>query len=295
MIMVAISTAAAKSATKKIGGIKAITKGRSDTFHIDPMIIQIDPTFNARDFTTPENIAHVVFLEGSIENNGVKEPMKITMRGDVPFVTNGESRLRAIRNLAKRGVVVELVPVRLEDRYSNDADRLYTQVTSNSGKNFTPMETSHLYRRMIDLGQTPEQIATRTSMDVRRVKQILDYQTLPSEVQKMITSGTIKTSLAMETFVEQGRDEQATVNTLKAAIENAAEAGAGKVSRKFVGGKGGERKASKAKVAKDGLGALKDIFEKAIYAPDTDEDGTENVIITVSKIDEARIRQIIGY
>jgi hypothetical protein len=98
MIMVAISTAAAKSATKKIGGIKAITKGRSDTFHIDPMIIQIDPTFNARDFTTPENIAHVVFLEGSIENNGVKEPMKITMRGDVPFVTNGESRLRAIRN-----------------------------------------------------------------------------------------------------------------------------------------------------------------------------------------------------
>jgi ParB family chromosome partitioning protein len=294
--MVATSTADKASGSKKIvGGIKAISKGRSDTFHLDPALIQIDETFNARDFTTPENIAHVNFLENSIEHNGVKEPLKIAMRGDVPFVTNGESRLRAIRQLAKRGIVIETVPVRLEERYANDADRLYTQVTSNSGKNFTPMETSHLYRRMINLGQTVEQIAERTSMDVRRVKQILDYQTLPSEVQHMITSGTIKTSLAMATFVEQGRDEKATVETLKAAIDNAAEAGAPKVSRKFVGGTGGTKKASKAKVATDGIGALKAIFEKAQFDADEDDKLGEVVIITVSKIDEARIRQIIGY
>lgn len=299
--MVATSTSEKVKGKAKTGvsSIKSISKGRTDTFHIDPNLIEIEEGFNARDFSTPDNQAHVLFLAGSIESEGVKEPLKIRMKGSVPVVTNGESRLRAIRYLATRPekdggpVIIETVPVRQEDRFSNDADRLYTQVTSNSGKNFTPLETSNLFRKMINLGQSEEEIAKRTSMDVRRVKQILGYQALPSAVHKMISDGTVKISLAMETFVDNGRDEAKTIEVLTGAIENATTAGK-KVSKSYVGGKGGERKASAAKTARDALAEIKAIFETLNFSLDN-EDGVETVIASMSKEKETRLRELIGY
>lgn len=290
-IMTATSTA---QTAKKAGGIKGLTLGRSDTFHLDPSIIEIDPEFNARDFTTPENIEHVNTLAALIEAHGVKEPLRVYMRGDVPVCTNGESRLRAIAQLRDRGVIIASVPVQTEDRYSNDVDRLYTQTTSNSGKPFTPMEMSNHFRRLLNLGQTPDQIADKTAMDVRRVKQLLDLQTLPGAVQAMITSGTIKATLAMETFVATGRDETKTIDTLKGAVENAVAAGAKKVSKKFVGGEGGERKASPAKQMKTDRTELAAIFASADFADDADEDGKEITVITVTAEQAARIKAIFA-
>ena len=290
----ATATSTNSTAAKKAGGIKAITLGRSDIFMIDPRTMEIVPDFNARDFTTPENIAHVAWLADSIESEGVKEALRGYMDGSKFKVTNGESRLRAIQLLLDRGVEVTSVPARLEDRYSNDADRLYTQVTSNSGKAFTPLETSNLYRRMINLGQTEEQIAKRTATDVRRVKQVLGYQTLPSKVQSMIASGEIKATLAMETFIEKGRDEAATVEALTGAVENAKAAGATKVSKKYVGGTDGEKKASPAKQMKTERAFLADAFSEADFADDEDDQLGEITVITVSRADGLRIKEMFG-
>ena len=282
----------------KKGALGSMATSRSDVFMIDPALIQIDPDFNARDFTAPENIAHVAALARSIASEGVQEPLKIVMRGNVPFVTNGESRLRAIQSLASRSdedggpVVIEAVPVRQESKFSNDADRLYTQVTSNSGKTFTPMETSNLFRRALNIGQTEEQIATRTGMDVRRVRQILDYQTLPSAVQGMIGKGTIKVSLAMETFIANGRDEEKTLSALTGAVENAAAAGK-KVTKKYVGGSNGERKASPAKQMKQERAELSESFEGARFG-EVDGDGEVEIAFTVTAKEAARIKSILG-
>jgi len=262
--MTQLSNSAADAATKTKGGIKGLMKGRSDVFSIDPRVIEIDPTFNARDFTTPSNKAHVEWLEGSIEEEGVKEPLKIRMRGDVPVCTNGESRLRAIMNLIKRGVNIETVPVRTEDRASNDADRLMTQLTSNSGKRFETMEQSDLFAKMVKLGLDADTIAKRANMDKRRVQQLLDLQSLPIAVQKLIRSEKVSASLAMETFIKSGRDEAKTIADMEGAVENAVAAGRNKATKKHVGGEGGERKPSEGKRLKVERQQVIDLFEGVI-------------------------------
>ncbi len=288
-----METATASQSKPSKGGIKGLMLGRNDIFRLSPASIDIDPTFNARDFTTPDNIAHVAWLADSIESEGVQEPMRGYVKGDRFVVTNGESRMRAIALLAKRGVVIESVPAQLEGRYSNDADRLYTQVTSNSGKAFSPMETSMLYRRMLNLGQTEQQIATRTGMDVRRVKQLLDLQSLPSEVQKMVSEGTVKTTLAMEIFIGNERDPAKTITAIKGAVENATVAGK-KVTKKFVGGENGEKKASPAKQLKLDCATMKEIFGAADFAEDEDEDGTAITVITVTRDQADQIKAILA-
>lgn len=286
------------AATKKATGIKAITIGRSDTFAIAPADIAIDPDFNSRDFSLPDNVAHVDWLAGSIKSEGVKEPLLGYMgtTGDLAgkfVVTNGESRVRAIRKLLAEGHLIETVPARLENRYSNDGDRLMTQLTSNSGRPFTPLEMSNLFKRMINVGLDEKVISTRANMDVRRVRQILDYQTLPVEVQKMIGEGTVKATLAMEIFVGTNRDAEATVEKLKQAKTNADEAGKGRVTKAYVGGEGGERKRSDAKRLKDDMTSLKAIFAEADFCDDED-DGVEITMITLNRADADKLKALLA-
>jgi hypothetical protein len=271
---------AATPAKKTPNGIKGVIAGRVDLYMVPVNKIDIVPEFNARDFSTPENKAHVAWLADSIESEGIREPLRGYMGGDRFKVTNGECRLHAIKLLADRGVVIENVPVRLEERYSNDADRLYTQVTSNSGKGFTPLELSALFLRMCFLGQSEEDIAKRTATDIRRVKQLLDMQALPAKVKAMVADGTVSVSLAMETFATEGKDATKTYEVLTKAVENAKVAGR-KVTKKFVGGEGGERKPSKTVQMKRDLAEICEILTAPVDLTSDEED--DLIIVSFSR------------
>ena len=261
----------ATPAKKALTGIKAVISGRTDLYMVPVTNIDVIPEFNARDFSTPENVAHVEWLAESIASEGIKEPLLGYMDGTRFKVTNGECRMRAIAKLAEDGVVVENVPVRLEARYANDADRLYTQVTSNSGKNFTPMELSTLFLRMVFLGQSEEVIAKRTATDVRRVKQLLDYQSLPARVKDMVKDGTVSVSFAMETYHAEGRDSQKTHDVLTKTVENASVVGR-KATKKYAGGEGGEKKVGKATQMKRDYAEICEVLSSPFDLTSDDED-----------------------
>ena len=89
---------------------------RKEYYTIDPRKLQIKSDWNSRDFSDPSNIAHVKDLAESIAENGVREPLKVYLENDIPYVTNGECRLRAVMLLIERGVDIKAVPVMAEDR-----------------------------------------------------------------------------------------------------------------------------------------------------------------------------------
>jgi ParB family chromosome partitioning protein len=217
------------------GGLRGLAKKRFDIFMVDPEKLRIRAGWNGRDFDDPDNKAHVEMIAESIAHIGVKEPLTVFWEEDSPWVINGECRLRAIKLLLSRGVEVGPVPVQTEDRYSNDADRLFSQIVRNSGKPFTSMEQAKVFKRLLDWGWTHGDIATKTGVSVSRVSQVLSLLTMPEAVKGMVVAGQVSASLAQKTLASAHTTQQA-VNVLKDAVATAKAQGRTRALPKHVNG-----------------------------------------------------------
>lgn len=267
---------------------------RKEFYQIDPRLLKIKSDWNSRDFSDPANIAHIEDLAKSIAENGVREPLKVFLEGDIPYVTNGECRLRAVMSLIKRGVDIKAVPVLAEDKLSNEADRLFTQFISNSGKPFGPVENAKLFKRLLDMGWQQNDIAKRTGFSGGRVSQLLELLTLPVVLQKFITEGKASASMVLATFKKHNGDVALAVAELSGAVVEAEKQGRKRAMPKDTeggeGGSGGSKKAPKSNLKSH----LKVLVEAA-YA-DSRIDDTENMVtMSLSEGDWAELMEMIDY
>ncbi len=188
----------------KSTGLASIAEGRSDVHRIDPRKLTVRKGWNSRDFNAPDNQEHVESLALSIAEKGVITPIRVNWEDGKAYVVNGESRLRACMLLIERGTEVKTVPVIADDRYANDADRLFTQYLENTGKPFTDLERARHFKRLIDLGWQQEDIAKRAGKTQGWVSQTLALLTAPVSVQRMISNGVVSPTLAMQIVREEG-------------------------------------------------------------------------------------------
>lgn len=221
--------------SEKSKGIAGIAEGRSDLHRVDPRKLVVRQGWNSRNFDDPANIEHIEMLAASIAVKGVVEPIKVQWDKGVAYIINGECRWRGCMLAIERGTEIKTVPVIVDERHGNDADRLFTQYLSNTGKPFTALETARNFGRLLDLGWNQEDIAKRAGKTQGWVSQILALLTAPVAVQTMITNGQVSPSLAMEIVRQEG--PTAAEATLKAGMEAAASEGKTKVTRQSVGRK----------------------------------------------------------
>lgn len=207
----------------KKAGLKAFRLGRRDIFMMDPRSIIIEEGFNARDFSTPENQAHVEFLKTSIIEVGLKEPLTIRLKDNRPTLVGGESRLRAILKAIEEGHEIEAVPCQADDRYTNDAERVAEIITRNTGKSLTPLEQATVIRRLVGFGWEQAKIAKRLSLSPSNVSHMLSLLTMPEEAQRMVRQGDVSAAVALGTVREQG--ETNGVEVLREAVTEAKAAG----------------------------------------------------------------------
>lgn len=229
--------------------LKDIASGRRDVFNIDPNLLKIKEGWNNRDFNDPANAEHVEQLARSIAEIGVREPLKVVWEDNTPYITNGECRYRATLLAIKNGAEIKTVPVMSEDRYANEGDRIFTQIASNSGKPFTQLEMAKTFKKLLDLGWKQQEIAAKAGMSGGRVSQILEYLTLPTQVQQMVTNGEVSASMAVKVVKEEG--SQAT-EKLSQAVSTAKAEGKSKAAPKHVEG-AATRGPSAVKVVKDAI------------------------------------------
>ena len=219
--------------TKPVTGIKSIAQGRSDIFHVDPTKLKIKEGWNSRDFNDPANVEHVDSLAQSIAAVGVKEPLTIYFDKGEAWVSNGECRLRATqRAIQVYKADVKTIPVRTEDRYANEADRLLNQFIRNTGKPFSQIELSNHFKRLLGLGWQAKDIAKKAGMTPARVSQILELQTLPEPVKDMIVARQVSASTAVALVKNEGGSEAE--KQLKAGLEAAKSEGKTKVMPKHL-------------------------------------------------------------
>lgn len=277
--------------------LKDFAKGRTDVYKMDPKDLRVKDGWNSRDMTDPANIAHIEDLAKSIAENGVREPLKVSVEDNVPYITNGECRYRAVMLCLERGIDIQTVPVMGEDRFANEADRLFTQFISNSGKQFGPIENARLFKRLLDMGWQQNDIAKKTGFSGGRVSQLLELLRLPVVLQKFITEGKASASMVLATFKKHNEDVALTVAELTGAVAVAEKEGRKRAMPKDTGdGEGeGDGDGKGAKAPKSNLKShIKAMVERAYAAEQIDD--TENMVTwSVSETEWAELMQMIDY
>ncbi len=282
-----------------MASLKDLSQGRTDVFKVDPRRLQIKDGWNSRDFDDLANQEHVEALCKSISEVGVREPLKIFMEKDIPYVTNGECRLRAVMLAISRGVNIQTVPCMSEDRLGNEADRLFTQFLSNSGKPFGPIENARLFKRLLDMGWQQNEIAKKTGFSGGRISQLLALLQLPVALQKFITEGKASANFVLQVWKKHNEDTALALAELLEAYANAQGEGRTRALPKDGGGEGGEGEGGSSKVKKASKGAslkshLKAMVEKA-YAEERIDDTEAMVTMSISEGDWAELMEMIDY
>lgn len=279
-------------------GLKDFSEGRTDLYKVDPRKLQIKQGWNTRDFSDPANAAHVEELAKSIAEIGVKRALIVNVESDIPYVVDGECRYRAVMLAIERGADIKTVPVVGEDRFANEADRLFGQLIYNSGKPFGPIENARLFKRLLDMGWQQKDIATKSGMTGGRVSQLLELLILPISLQKFITEGKASANMVMLTFKKHNGNEVAALAELEAALGVAQESGRKRALPKDTeGGEGGEG-GSKGSAKSEKGQSLKAWFKKQVEQAYADEriDDTENMVtMTMSEADWAELMEKIDY
>jgi len=271
--------------------IKDVASGRSDLYRLDPKIIQIKEGWNSREASDPANANHVAELAASIKEIGVKKPLVCYMEDDIVYVTDGHCRLQAVMHLIEAGVEIKTVPVMVEDRFANEADRIFSQIVHNQGKQLTSLEQAKVFKRLVDLGWAQKDIAAKAGMTGGRVSQLLELNTLPVILQKYIIEGKASANMVLTTYKKHKCNIDETILELNGAVKVAEEAGRKRAMPKDTEGGEGKAKAEKGQSLK---AYLKELVATA-YAEERIDDTENMVTMTLTEGDWAELMEKIDY
>lgn len=261
--------------------IKDEAIGRSDLFRMPPDKLHIKEDWNSRNDSDPENEAHVESLTVSIMEVGVKQPLTIYQDSGTFYVSDGHCRLKAVRRAIERGADIKAVPVQLEERYSDEADRIFSQIVRNSGKPLAPFEMGRVFKRLLAFGWTVDDIAKKSGINRGWVIELLELQASAAEIQEMVSTGRVSATLAIESLRKDG-DKAGEV--LTQAVATAQAAGKTRATKKHIVPYAGKPKTGRER--------LKELLGKDVTWSATDG-ATYTCKMTVDQYTE--FRSLIGF
>jgi hypothetical protein len=241
-----------------------------DAVRVNPTTIAIEKDFNPRDFSLPQNRAHLDNIKNNIKALGFLDSHPLTVRLDgppnakYPVLIDGECRLKAVLELIAEGHDIKTVPViQKSTGVGTVAERIVVALASNEGLALTQMEVGKSYLKLLGYGWTKEQIMERTGKSERYVREAVAIADAPEEVRQMVASGEVSQQAAIKATRELGEDAAAVLR--EAVIQNKAE------------GKTGPVKAPKADKRESKLSVIRDIVEE--YNSTEPKDLTREVML----------------
>jgi ParB/RepB/Spo0J family partition protein len=261
--------------------IAQLSSARGEMQRLNPFLIQVEPGFNCRDFSLPENIEHVEALALSIAQVGVKQPVTVFMKDGVPFLSDGECRWRASMLAIERGAEVATIPVMVEPKGTSELDRLAGQHIRNAGKNLTQFEKAANFKRMSDLGQTTQQIADRVGVSRGHVEQLLEMNAASPRERELVATGAVSFTAARRVRKAAGGNTEKAVAILEQGVAIAKAAGKNRATERHIAPDAPRRQSAMTQLA--------DIFRDA---PVNAFAGTMNIAIPTDAWE--RVRTLLG-
>ena len=211
--------------------IKDLASGRRDLFMLDPSILVMQPGFNLRE-EGPELDEYIEALALYTKDNGVPGILTITMINEKPVVMDGHCRTRgAMIAIKKYGAEIKSVPCRMMDKYANEVDQIAQLITSNSGRQLTPIEKAGVVKRLRAFNLENKEIAVKLGMPEASVVQLLELCAAPLEVVNMVKRGEASVTTVVR---EVKKSPEKAKERLQEGLKKARAAGKKKVTNKYM-------------------------------------------------------------
>lgn len=204
-------------ATKLASGI--ISKGTS--YNADPSHIVRREGWNTRfDFGDIEELKSLIKQQGFRKD----KPLVVKRNADNMLeIIDGDRRFTAVQRLITEGHTFEEgIPVVIEDKKIDDMSATVLMLTANNGKQFLPLEEAAAYKRLLDFGRKPTEIAKLLGKSDAHVKDRLALLSAAPDVKKALEDGTIGSTLA-ENIVNHSKGDHAKQKELVEKVKSGKE------------------------------------------------------------------------
>lgn len=112
-------------------------------------------------------------------------------------IIDGDRRFMVIEKMIKAGHVFEDgIPIILAEKDIDDVKGTVYMLTANNGKAFLPLEEAAAYKRLIDGGMKPKEIAKEVGRSEGHVKWTLELLNADPSVQEAVQKGEIAATTA---------------------------------------------------------------------------------------------------
>lgn len=221
--------------------------GRFDGLKIHVGHLHIEEGYNIRIRDTPKYRERLEVLKNQIREKGrVTTPLRVRRVGDEFLIVEGHRRHEAVLELLAENAEIDYVlPCILDERHSNDIERDFGLVLSNSGEPPTQAEIAILIGRLLNKGVPRSEIMSR--FGYKTAQSVANFElwlSLPHDVQRAVHDEEVAFSTAVEVArVAKGNDDVAR-DTLKQAREIANRSGRRRVTVRSVKPPRGNRSAA---------------------------------------------------
>ena len=189
-------------------------------FNLDQL--EFVPELNARDLSTPDNVAHIAWLANEIKTKGFTSVMRVMLYQGKIVVTEGHCRTAACQLLKSRGEWSDdmLLPALTEPKGTTVEDLIARQMSGNgTSKALNPDEAAANIKRLMTFGKSAAQVAVMIGRTPAYVNELLEFQGAPTAVHKMVAAGAVAMSTAVKTLRKKGEAEGTAA--LKAGVQKA--------------------------------------------------------------------------
>ncbi len=191
---------------------------------LDPEMIEEKPGYNVRNMESEATQAYIRQMVDSIHASGTAAFPEITVHqenGKV-YVTRGHCRRRAFIIARQEGAEIKGIRA-IASTIKGDAENTLDLLNDADGLHLTPLEIATAIKRLISFEWSISEIAKRRGCTPQAIKNALDVADLPAPAAKMVESGQVAATLAVETVRKQGA--LLATDSLKTAVQNAKEKG----------------------------------------------------------------------
>lgn len=225
-------------AERRQGGLKDLAAQRGETYAINPYVLQVEPSWNSRDFDRPAVLDHIDDIARSIVAQGFlrQHPITTLWRAGVPYIRDGECRWRgALRAIEVYGHPLKTVWAVTTDRTATEMDLLARQGLANLSLQFGPLEKAAHYAKMLRCstgGCSVAEVAAAAGVSDTAVQRLLDLYSAPEKAKDLVRQGRASVEVVLNALKEAGDDPAAAVATIEAAVTIAQINGAEKATAK---------------------------------------------------------------
>lgn len=195
---------------------------RKDKYMIDPRLIEVEEGFNPR--TLPYPGEKFQELKASIAEVGLQE--SLTVRDNPKkkgwfLLTDGENRLRAVKELIAEGHEIERVSC--EKKRQNREMATISALIHGNGVPLTKYDRGLAYQRLLNWGVDIKEIQKKTGINnVNVIYDCIRLAEAPAKIRKAMENNDI-TQTAVLKIMRAEKDEDKQIEIVQNAIEEKSE------------------------------------------------------------------------